>query len=556
MDPDQQRPSQRHQSQRPSQSQNQNQNQSQSPSQNQGHDVIQLNLDAVTRRLIRPTFLTTLTPSRLPSQAASDASLSPTQSPSKSKSHSHSHSHSQPQNQIHTQQHRPSHLHKISVTFEDVLEQADLVAPLIQEPLADGGAPALEKRVRDTLEAQFLGARTAFSSHPKSIMAASDRNFQTFAHGHHDLVLAVDFNYFGTRMVTASSDHRLKVWDKKDDAWSLVESWKAHDAEIVDVKWNGPFMGEVIGSIGEDGRCKLWQEDVTEVPQSGNRFKLITNMGSQTNAPFVSMDFKNIMQETWLALITRDGLLLVYEPVDQSSLNEWSELAHRWVCSDNPPGRHEEVGFKVAFHKEKLPCWTAIMAGLDRKSLGLAVAAMNKVFVFRTDRSKRFWLVTELLGARQIIRDIAWANGSMRGYDVIATASKDGAIRIYELSTVRSDKAAAGPSSTSADVTSLSSTARHASNQPSGIGKGLASTSKVADPAQDNEQSPGRVRQQAKLVDELTNHHGAVWRLAFSQMGMRDLLVSTGDDASIRTWKKAVNGHWAEYAEIETAREN
>ena len=35
-----------------------------------------------------------------------------------------------------------------------------------------------------------------------------------------------------------------------------------------------------------------------------------------------------------------------------------------------------------------------------------------------------------------------------------------------------------------------------------------------------------------------------------------DLLVSTGDDASIRTWKKAVNGRWKEYAEIETAREN
>lgn len=32
-----------------------------------------------------------------------------------------------------------------------------------------------------------------------------------------------------------------------------------------------------------------------------------------------------------------------------------------------------------------------------------------------------------------------------------------------------------------------------------------------------------------------------------------DLLVSTGDDASIRTWKKAVNGRWTEYAEIEPA---
>jgi nucleoporin SEH1 len=30
-----------------------------------------------------------------------------------------------------------------------------------------------------------------------------------------------------------------------------------------------------------------------------------------------------------------------------------------------------------------------------------------------------------------------------------------------------------------------------------------------------------------------------------------DLLVSTGDDASIRTWKKAVNGRWLEFSEIE-----
>lgn len=160
------------------------------------------------------------------------------------------------------------------------------------------------------------------------------------------------------------------------------------------------------------------------------------------------------------------------------------------------------------------------MAGLDRKSLGLAVAHMNSVSIFRTDRSKRFFLVAELKGARQIIRDVAWANGSMRGYDVIATASKDGAIRLYELSTPRSDKAAAGSSSTSTDMTSHSLTAKQASNQPSGIGKGLASSSKLPDATQDDEQSPGRIRQDAKLVDELTNHHGAVWRVAFSQMGM------------------------------------
>ena len=35
-----------------------------------------------------------------------------------------------------------------------------------------------------------------------------------------------------------------------------------------------------------------------------------------------------------------------------------------------------------------------------------------------------------------------------------------------------------------------------------------------------------------------------------------DLLITTGDDAAIRTWKKTANGHWAEYAEIETAHDN
>ena len=282
-------------------------------------------------------------------------------------------------------------------------------------------------------------------------------------------------------------------------------------------------MGEVVGSIGDDGRCKIWQEDVTEVPMSGVRFKLISNLGSQSNAPYMSLDFKNIMQETWLALITRDGHLTVYEPLDQSNLNEWSLLADHWVCQDNPPERSEEVGFKVVFHKEKLPCWTAIIAGLDRKSLSLAVAAMKDVLVFRTDKAKRFYLIATLKGARQIIRDLAWANGSMRGHDILATASKDGAIRIYELSTPKVDKSGAADASSSSMVAeSISSPqpGRPRKNAPSGIGAGLAGSSKAPDSSHDSEQYPGRIKQVAKLTDELTNHHGAVWRVAFSQMGM------------------------------------
>jgi nucleoporin SEH1 len=172
-------------------------------------------LDAVTRRLARPAFLSSITPSRLPSQAASDASLSPTRDEARL--------HSGP-----LSNHRHSHLNE-AVTIDDALEQADLVAPLIQEPCADGTSPSVDNRVIQHLQEEFIAAHHTYTK------MASERNFTTFSHGHQDLVLAIDFNYFGTRMVTASSDHRLKVWDKKDDSWSLVESWKAHDAEVTDV---------------------------------------------------------------------------------------------------------------------------------------------------------------------------------------------------------------------------------------------------------------------------------------------------------------------------------
>lgn len=59
--------------------------------------------------------------------------------------------------------------------------------------------------------------------------------FIDFDAGHRDLVTVTKFNFYGNRIVTASSDHRMKVWDQRDDEWQLVDTWRAHDAEIRDV---------------------------------------------------------------------------------------------------------------------------------------------------------------------------------------------------------------------------------------------------------------------------------------------------------------------------------
>ena len=82
----------------------------------------------------------------------------------------------------------------------------------------------------------------------------ADVGLKRHTQGHRDIILATAYNFYGTRSATVSSDHRVKIQDRNDvtGQWSVTDSWTAHDAEVTDVKWNGPFVGENLATIGED----------------------------------------------------------------------------------------------------------------------------------------------------------------------------------------------------------------------------------------------------------------------------------------------------------------
>ena len=387
-------------------------------------------------------------------------------------------------------------------------------------------------------------------------MASS--GFQRLVHGHQDLVLAVDYNLYGTRMVTASSDHRLRVRerDEKTGLWNLVDVWTAHDAEVTDVKWNAPFVGEHIASIGEDGFIRVWQEDVNQVPNSGRRFTYIFERQTDTGLPYMSLDFKNIGSETHLAVITRDGFLSIFEPEDFDDLSSWHTLWSEQVCE--PPPRTEESSFRLSWHKEKLPAWPAVLAGLDRRSLSLAVSIGGVVKVFRTGVDRVPFLAATLDSARDLILDVSWANGSMRGFDIIATVSKDGFLRIYELhtpgattlSTSARSHVNALPRSQTSRRTHGSMNGNSSRSVRSGIGAGLANGERSLQGG--NPAGPDIVKQDVKLVAELEMHGTTPWRVGWSDIG--DVVVCTGDDGSIRFWKKAIDGKWLEAAEVDALK--
>src|SRR5271155_1374591 len=109
-----------------------------------------------------------------------------------------------------------------------------------------------------------------------------------FLPSHYDRVTVVHVNFDGTRLLTASIDHRIKIWtrDPSTDTATLLDTLTAHDASIRDAKWLHPSTGVHFASIGNDLRCVVWAEDPSQAPQSGRRFRSIAEIRSKSRVPF------------------------------------------------------------------------------------------------------------------------------------------------------------------------------------------------------------------------------------------------------------------------------
>jgi len=66
--------------------------------------------------------------------------------------------------------------------------------------------------------------------------ASAKQGFTSIDHTAADIVLSAAFNPSGTRIALGSADHRIRVYDAgQSDDWNLIDQWRGHDAEVLDV---------------------------------------------------------------------------------------------------------------------------------------------------------------------------------------------------------------------------------------------------------------------------------------------------------------------------------
>jgi len=145
---------------------------------------------------------------------------------------------------------------------------------------------------------------------------------------HSDLIHDVQYDFYGRRMATCSSDQYIKVWELKDDQeWHCTARLQGHVGSVWRVAWAHPEFGQVIASCGFDRTIAIWEEinnsqNGQVMPGPSNwvrRSQLVDPRTSVTDIKFAPRHLG--MQ---LASCSIDGMVRLYEAQDVMDLSQWT----------------------------------------------------------------------------------------------------------------------------------------------------------------------------------------------------------------------------------------
>lgn len=345
------------------------------------------------------------------------------------------------------------------------------------------------------------------------------------------------------------------------------------------LQWLPPTVyPNLVASLGIEGRFKLWTEDPSAAP--GRRFGGSRSKDSakpafdhrSPRAPYRSFSLRHNEEtrQTHLALLAADGRLTVYENDTSEVLTEWTQTDEFAVCER--PDRGVETSFRVRFDPNPDPCYTALRAGMPTDTLGLVVAAMETVRIYRTrdvvihsygvpSTKKEFYEAAMIPGHRSLVRDVAWAPGNIRGYDIIASACMDGYVRVVRLDTpydstdgrtwasadlVKGGALVEGPAGRSAAAAGAGNGAAGSQTQhPSGISQGVHHPTPDTDR---RKRQAGHIPHTVSALSNLENHRSPMWRVGFDDDGQ--ILGCVGDDGKLLCFRQNATGQWIKSSEV------
>ncbi|KAL3074681.1 hypothetical protein niasHT_038154 [Heterodera trifolii] len=162
---------------------------------------------------------------------------------------------------------------------------------------------------------------------------------------HADTVHHVEFDFYGQRVATVSSDKTVCIWDKdtQNGAWRKSASWKKHGGAVWKVRFAHPEYGQVLATCSFDNTIQIFDKDAADLSEirpitgadSSNGWACRTVLRqSNASASITDIQFAPHYLGLQLAACTSSGRLIIYEAEDIMALDNWNVL-HDYEVTKN-----------------------------------------------------------------------------------------------------------------------------------------------------------------------------------------------------------------------------
>ncbi|PVU89492.1 hypothetical protein BB559_005082 [Furculomyces boomerangus] len=237
---------------------------------------------------------------------------------------------------------------------------------------------------------------------------------------HNDLIHDIEYNYYGNRMATCSSDKRIKVydWDEETDSWLLNDFWRAHDSSVLSICWCHPEYGQIIASCSLDRTVKIWVEQPNQIKNSGLRWMLAATL-TESLASVHSISFGPEYLGLMLGAASSDGEVRIYSPNESINIQSWSVSSQ--IDAFAGGAKDSNGPMCISWCRSRFIPYQMMAVGCSKtKSIQVFCLVKNQ-WAFGFNVAKLSEEVTS----------VSWAPQMGRPYHIICCGSTDGIVRIY-----------------------------------------------------------------------------------------------------------------------------
>jgi protein transport protein SEC13 len=237
---------------------------------------------------------------------------------------------------------------------------------------------------------------------------------------HEDMIHDAQFDYYGKRLATCSSDRLVKIFQVmgNEPAATPLSELRGHEGPVWQVAWAHPKFGSILASCSYDRKIIVWRE------QQQNQWAKIwehTANASLNSIAFAPHDFG-----LKLAAACSDGNILVcsHQPSDHS----WNVEE---AADDGTPPPHA-IGCNAVSWAPAVPDGVilATQGTLPKPTQQFVSGGCDKTVKVWTYQAETQKFTCEQLGTHDDwVRDVAWAPGTLTS--TIASCSQDRCVKIW-----------------------------------------------------------------------------------------------------------------------------